>query len=144
MTEQNYGKHKRYVTGYHGIAFILEIVLFFMSAYNLYLSLTKGQDITQALMFFIASILLIMLFLYARSFALKAQDRAIRAEENLRHFVLTGKLFDTKITIPQILALRFSPDEEFIELSHRAVKERLSADDIKKSIKNWKADNYRV
>jgi hypothetical protein len=36
--------------------------------------------------------------LFARMFALKAQDRAIRAEENLRHFVITGKLLDPRLT----------------------------------------------
>jgi len=79
-----------------------------------------------------------------RSFSLKAQDRAIRAEENLRHFVLTGKVLDKSLTIRQIIALRFAPDEEFIALAERAVKENLSNDDIKKAVKNWKEDNHRA
>jgi hypothetical protein len=40
--------------------------------------------------------------------------------------------------------LRFAPDEELVALVDRAVKENLSAKDIKLSIKNWKADFYRV
>jgi hypothetical protein len=47
------------------------------------------------------------------SFALRAQDRAIRAEENLRHFILTGKPFDSRLRMSQIIALRFAPDDEF-------------------------------
>ncbi|MGZ8919179.1 MAG: DUF6526 family protein, partial [Methylobacter sp.] len=46
----------------------------------------------ESIMFFLISIVLMSFFIFARSFALKAQDRAIRAEENLRHYVLTGKL----------------------------------------------------
>ena len=36
----------------------------------------------------------LLLFVFVRAFPLKAQDRAIRAEEQLRHYVLTGKLLD--------------------------------------------------
>jgi hypothetical protein len=82
--------------------------------------------------------------LFARVFALKAQDRAIRAEENLRHFVLTGKLLDPRLSVRQIIGLRFAPDEEFVALALRAAQENLSETDIKKAVKNWKADTYRV
>jgi hypothetical protein len=92
----------------------------------------------------LTSLALLSAYFLFRSFALKAQDRAIRAEENLRHFVLTGKLLDKNLTIQQIIALRFAPDEEFIGLAERAVKENLSNDDIKKAVKNWKEDNYRA
>ncbi len=81
---------------------------------------------------------------YARSFALIAQDRAIKAEENFRHYLLTGKALDSKLTVRQIIGLRFASDEEFSELAKKAVAENLSENAIKKSIKNWKEDNYRV
>jgi hypothetical protein len=38
------------------------------------------------------TIALVLTAFFARTFALRAQDRAIRAEEQLRHYVLTGKL----------------------------------------------------
>ncbi len=97
-----------------------------------------------AVMFFITSVSLLMLFYYARSFALKAQDRAIRNEVNLRYYILTGKLPDEKINLSQILALRFAPDSELLELSSKALTENLNNSDIKKSIKNWKSDHDRV
>jgi len=81
---------------------------------------------------------------YARVFALKAQDRAIRAEEKFRHFVLTGKRLDTKLTTRQIIGLRFASDEEFPELAKRAVIENLSENAIKKVITNWREDTYRA
>ncbi len=95
-------------------------------------------------MLLLISVSLISLFLYMRIFALKAQDRAIRAEENLRHYVLSGKLLDPTIPISKVLALRFAPDDELIELCNQATSENLSSDDIKKSIKKWKADHHRV
>jgi len=73
-----------------------------------------------------------------------AQDRAIRAEENLRYFALTGKLLDSRLTISQIIALRFAPDNELLALTDRALKENLSSTAIKKAIQHWKADHYRA
>ena len=77
-------------------------------------------------------------------FALKAQDRAIRAEENLRHFVLTGKLLDPKLTLRQIIGLRFAADAEFVALAQKAAASGMSEKDIKKAITQWKADHDRV
>jgi len=58
--------------------------------------------------------------------------------------VLTGKLLNPGLTMSQIVALRFASDLEFVELANRAVVENMSNDDIKKAIKNWKADNDRA
>lgn len=84
------------------------------------------------------------MFWYMRQFPIKAQDRAIRAEESLRYFILTGKPISRALTIGQIAALRFAEDEEFVALIDKALAENLSADDIKKTIKNWKADHHRA
>ena len=96
------------------------------------------------LMFLLVGWIFLTMLFRSRGFALKAQDRAIRAEENLRHFVLTGELHDHRLTMKQIIALRFASDEEVPTLSQRAVSEKLSPDAIKREIKNWRADFYRV
>ena len=83
------------------------------------------------------------MFWLMRAFPARVQDRAIRAEENLRHYVLTGKLLDPRLKVSQIIALRFADDEEFVELTKRAVEEGLTNDQIKKAIKKWKADHHR-
>ena len=75
---------------------------------------------------------------------MKVQDRAIRAEENLRHFILTGKPLDKQLTIQQIIALRYAGDEEFVRLAKRAVDEALSNDEIKREIKDWRPDHCRA
>lgn len=44
----------------------------------------------------------------------------------------------------QIIGLRFASDAEFLVMEKRAVAENLSEDDIKKAVKTWRADTYRV
>ncbi len=44
----------------------------------------------------------------------------------------------------QIIGLRFASDEELPELAKKAADSGMSEDEIKKSIKNWKADTYRA
>ena len=144
MKEQNYSNHKKYVPGYHFITFSIIFIILILSVISVFQAVSGKTDLLYLVMFLLISVSFLSLFLYARAFALKAQDRAIRAEENLRHFILTGKPFDPKISIAQILALRFSADADFAELTKKAVSENLNPDDIKRSIKNWKADNYRV
>jgi hypothetical protein len=86
----------------------------------------------------------ILLFVFVRVFPLKAQDRAIRAEEQLRHYVLTGKLLDARLSVRQIVALRFASDAELVSLAQRAADQSLSPDAIKREVKQWRADTYRV
>ncbi len=81
---------------------------------------------------------------YIRTLALKAQDRAIRAEEKLQYFILTGKAMPDKITTRQIIGLSFASDYEFVALVDRVLNENLSEKEIKKAINNWKPDTYRV
>lgn len=144
MSTQNYANHRKYVIGYHFITFTIAFLLLIISIYNFYLAVNGTGDMRYGVMFLLISFIIISMFFYSRIFALKAQDRAIRAEENFRHYLLTGKIFDSKITLPQILALRFASDEEFTELTKKAASENLSSDEIKKLIKNWRADNYRA
>ena len=84
------------------------------------------------------------LYAHTRIFALKVQSRVIRAEENFRHFVLTGKPLDTRLRLSQIIALRFASDGEFVGLAKKAVDEKLSNDAIKRLITDWRADYHRV
>lgn len=144
MKTQNYSNHKRYVIGYHVILAILSLVVFIGAIVNLVKCISAGHDYYSASLILVMSFMFLMIYAYSRMFALKAQDRAIRAEENLRHFALTGKLLNAKLTIEQIIALRFAPDEEFVALAERTVNENLSSEEIKKAIQNWKGDYNRV
>ena len=144
MGEQNYSNHQRFVPMYHYVLFGLLVLTLIGSFVNLYLSFGDHQRQYSASLISVMMICLLILFFLCRIFPLKAQDRAIRAEENLRHYALTGKLLDSRLTIRQIIGLRFACDEEFVTLAQRAAKENLSAKDIKMAIKSWRADTYRV
>lgn len=146
MNEQSYQNHRKFKpeTLPHKVYYITVVSLFVFSIINLCHAIGIVSGRFTASLFVLTSVSLLAAYFLFRSFSLKAQDRSIRAEENLRHFVMTGKLLDKALTIQQIIALRFAPDEEFLGLAERAVKENMSNDDIKKAVKNWKADNYRA
>ena len=142
MTNQNYSNHRRFVPGYHYFTLFGILILLVGSIINLINS--SPDNMYSASLLVLSSILLLFAAFYARAFALKAQDRAIRAEENLRYFQLTKKNLPEKLKVRQIIGLRFASDEEFPELVEKAINEKLSENDIKKSIKNWRGDYYRV
>ena len=144
MKEQNYENHKQYVIGYHFVAFSILLTIFILSGYSLYISYKNESQISTAVILFLISIYLFFSFFYSRVFALKAQDRAIRAEESLRHLILTGKEIDKRLGISQIIALRFASDGEFPELCEETVNKNYSAEQIKRKIQHWRKDNFRV
>jgi hypothetical protein len=143
MGEQNYSNHRRYVPLYHGLTFAIIVLLLVSSIYYTIAEIVNHSSLKPGLFLFLISIAFLSLFYYARSFAERAQDRAIRAEENFRYYLLTGKPLDKKLTIQQIIGLRFASDEEFPDLVKRALDENLGNEDIKKAVKNWRADNNR-
>jgi hypothetical protein len=144
MAEQNYKNHARYVPMFHFVLFGLIVLTFIGSLVNVYQSMGDSTRIYSACLITVLCFCFILLFFFARVFPNKVQDRAIRAEENLRHFALTGKLLDPRLGMGQVIALRFAGDAEFVELARRAAAESLSADAIKQSVKKWRTDNYRV
>jgi hypothetical protein len=144
MPVQNYENHTQIVTGFHRVLLPLLLLTFIGACVNLYLSAGDHQRLYSAALLVVLSICVILTALFARMFAIKAQDRAIRAEENLRHLALTGKLLDSRLTIQQIVGLRFASDAEFVALAKRAVEEKLTVDAIKRAVKEWRPDFYRV
>jgi hypothetical protein len=143
-TTQNFRNHARIVPGYHYALFLILILCFFVSVWNLIRAWQHDSGRLVALTTLGLSIAAMLLALYTRSFALKAQDRAIRAEENLRYFVLNQQLPDRRLTIQQLIALRFAEDAEFTSLAKKAADENMTPAQIKKAIVNWKADENRV
>jgi hypothetical protein len=144
MQEQNYAKHAMFVPLYHVVLSAIILLSFIGSLVNLWQSWGDHERLYNASLITALSVALMLLFVFTRTFPLGAQDRAIRAEENLRHYVLTGKLLDPRLTIKQIVGLRFASDAEFVELARKAAEENLPQDAIKKSVKNWRADFDRI
>ena len=142
MSNQDFKNHGRYIPLWHYFTPSVLLVALVFSIINLIHA--DAHTHYSAALLVVVTIVLFIFWWYARLFALKAQDRAIRAEENFRHFILTGKPLDNRLQMPQIIALRFAPDAEFVELAKKAVEENLSQKEIKQSIKNWKVDYNRV
>ena len=144
MQEQNYKNHRKLDPLFHIVLAVIIIYLIVQSIIILVDVYSHGGNRQQAIMFLLIAIAFLISYVKIRTFPLKVQDRAIRAEENLRYFILTGKPLDKNLTISQIIALRFAPDHEMIGLVDRAVKENLSNDQIKKGIQLWKPDHHRA
>ncbi len=144
MKSQNYETHTRVDPFYHYVLSGLLLAAFILSIIQVVRSLQLGEDILQAFLIVLIVVSLIIIAILVRIYPLRSQDRAIRAEENLRHYVLTGKLLDKELRLGQIIALRFADDKEFPSLCERAVKENMIPKEIKKAIIHWKADHNRV
>ncbi len=142
MKEQNFKNHAQMVPGFHYLTF--GAILALIGGSINYLLKATPENKYLASLIVLTSIIFVLIAWFSRTFALKAQDRAIRAEENLRHFVLTGKLLPASLRVGQIVALRFAADAEFVALAEKAAANNLSGKEIKASIQNWKADFYRV
>ena len=142
MKEQNLKNHPRYLFTWHILTGIAIIAVMIGSVINLVNS--ANENLYSASLLVVISLILASIFWYARAFALRAQDRAIRAEENFRHFILTGKPYDNRLRMGQVIALRFAGDEEMPALAQRAIDENLNQKQIKQAINNWRGDHHRV
>ncbi len=96
----------------------------------------------------VVSAALVVLAGLTRMNPLRAQDRIIRLEESLRYYQLLPEELAARaatLTTAQTVALRFAPDEELEGLVREVVEGRLTKpDDIKRAVKNWRADTLRV
>ncbi len=140
---QDFGNHRKFVRGYHVLAFGLLALNFFYSLYLVVRALSVNSVMALLLAF-----ALLMVFYYVRTFALRAQDRVIRLEERLRLHELLPP--DQKhnvdgLTTDQLIALRFASDGEVAALVAAVCAEGIEdRDEIKKRVTNWRADHQRV
>lgn len=76
--------------------------------------------------------------------ALRLQDRIIRVEMTVR--LAQAGLPDAvrRLSVKQIVALRFASDAELRALAERAISESLSPDQIKRAVTDWQADLLRT
>jgi len=141
---QSFSNHAQIVPMYHYVTLGLLQLTFIGACVNLYQSWGDHVRLYSASLIVTLTLATLLLALYARFFALKAQDRAIRAEEQLRHYVMTGKLLDPRLTMRQTIGLRFASNDEFVALAQRAADQSLPAKEIKQAVRNWRADTDRV
>ena len=142
MKEQSFNNHSRYVPVWH--FFTAPVILCLLTGSFINLASASEDNFYSASLICVISMVLCFFFWYIRAFALKAQDRAIRAEEQLRYFILTGKPLPAQLRLRQIIALRFASDEEMPALAEEAVREKLSPKAIKAAIQKWRPDYSRL
>jgi len=142
MKEQSFKNHGRYIFMFHIVTYAAIFAVIIGSIINL--ANSSKENLYSASLLVVVSLILASLAWFSRRFALKAQDRAIRTEENFRHFILTGRPLDHRLRMGQIIALRFASDEEFVGLCQQAADKNLKGVDIKKAIQNWRADHHRA
>jgi cell division protein FtsL len=96
---------------------------------------------------FVFLVAILILAFKARLYALKVQTRVIRLEERLRLQDVLAEPLRSRIrhlSESQLVALRFASDAECPALVEDALANNRSNADIKKAIKQWRADDWRV
>ncbi|NHM31349.1 DUF6526 family protein [Neobacillus terrae] len=139
---QNYENHRKFDPLYHVGTALLGLIMLILSIVFFFQQVGSQWLLSVIVLGF--GLLLLFVTVKLRGYALQLQDRIIRNEENFRYYRLTGNLLDSKLSLKQVIALRFAVDQEYVELVERAIQENLSPDDIKKAVRNWRADHHRV
>jgi uncharacterized membrane protein (DUF485 family) len=141
---QNYSNHARWVPLFH--FFVLPVLLanFFTSVFRWRaLGFSWGWLIGM-----LTALALFILAVFARTFALKVQDRVIRMEERQRCERLLPTELKSRIeeiTADQFVALRFASDSELPGLVNKVLADKISnRKTIKQMVKTWRGDYLRA
>ena len=140
---QNYQNHARFHPLFHYVGFPILLISL------IYFTVRIFQDFSwDRVMFLFLLLGIIATFFLSRINALKAQDRVIRLEEQLRFANVLPKDLAEKaanLKTSQLIALRFASDEELPDLVQRTLNgEFATTKDIKLAVKNWRGDYLRV
>ncbi len=141
---QSYNNHTRFAPAYH--FFTSPLALAFLIWSIVRFARTPSADTGY---FLVGSLALAGVVAVSRLSPLRVQDRLIRLEEQLRfQRTLSPELVTRAIATlrpSHYVALRFASDNELAELVAQVVSNpAMTLDDIKRSIRNWRADSFRV
>ena len=143
MKTQNYSNHVRWYPLVHFVIVPLLLLNLVYQSVRLY-----QEPSVDRFVWLLLAVTLILMNLAARLQPLRAQDRLIRLEEQLRYAQVLGSDHANKASIldlGQILALRFASDDELPELIRRIEDGSLkSSREIKRAIDNWRGDYLRI
>ena len=140
---QSFENHTKLVGPYHGFVLPVFIANLLWAGYRL--RSTPSADSAIRLLLAAA---LVVLFFYARIFALRVQDRVIRLEMRLRLRELLPA--DLRARIPefshgQLVAMRFAGDAELPAIAAQVLRDNIrDKRTIKKMVKDWQADHLRA
>ena len=147
MVEQNYRNHRKFVPGFHFLTFGILLINFLWSLYRLFRPAVE-LPLFDRLLGVLVALGLMGVAWYARVFPLAVQDRVIRNEMEARLAAALPPGLRARIgelRRGHLIALRFASDEELPELTRQILDGRLTkGEDIKKAIRNWRADHLRA
>jgi len=107
----------------------------------------RGGHLTMAVGLFGLVGAIFMLLVMSRVYTTALQDRIIKLEMRVRCLSLLTpeqQAAVARLDKAQVVALRFASDAELPALVEQAERDRLSADQIKRAIKNWVPDLSRT
>jgi hypothetical protein len=140
---QTLGNHRRFIPVFHFFALPVLLINVVVVAYQF----ARDPRLVNGWALLVAIALAIGI-LWSRAMPLRAQDRIIRLEERTRLERLLPSDMRGRIgelTERQLIAIRFAPDDEVPELTRRTLDGELkSPGDIKRAIRSWRADHFRV
>jgi hypothetical protein len=147
MADQTFATHRKFVPGYHFVTLGILVINLLWSVYRAIWPI-PGMPVFDRLLAVLVAVALALLAWYVRVFPLRAQDRVIRLEE--RHRLerllppdLQGRIGE--LSTGQLIALRFAGDSEVPELTRIVLDQKITGqDDIKKKIRDWRADHLRM
>jgi hypothetical protein len=146
---QSYDHHTRWDPAFHFFILPVFVIGLVMSLIHFFAHFAHSdfRENFHAVMLVLLATACLLLVFKVRTYSLKVQDRVIRLEERLRLAQLAPEPLRSRIpelTVDQLCGLRFASDAEVAKLAERALNEKLSRADIKKAIKTWRPDYWRV
>ncbi len=139
---QNYGNHRRFLPPWHffalpiiAINFIVEVVV-----------AIREPSLSTAWAALVALALAVVV-LFARWMPLRVQDRVISHQETLRlERLLPNRHADLeKLTLDQLIGMRFAADAEVGHLVDRILAGELGTrDEVKRAVQHWRPDHHRA
>jgi len=140
---QNFANHTKLVPMFHFVVLPILFVNLVSSILQAVHSFSARSGIAV-----LTAVALLLLALYARTFALTVQDRVIRLEMQLRLQNLLPADLRPRVpefTTSQLVALRFASDSELPDLARKVLAEKLAERKaIKELIRDWQPDNLRA
>lgn len=140
---QDYANHRRIVPLYHVVAFLILAANVFWTLWQAIRDFSAGTAMS-----FLLAVALVLVWLYARVFALAVQDRVIRLEMRLRLQQLLPDDLKPRIgglSVRQLVGLRFAGDAELPGLTRRVLDEGIAdREAIKKLVTDWQGDYLRA
>mgnify|MGYP007020375136 FL=1 len=146
---QNLKNHRKFYPLHHFIFYPVTLALLVFSVVKLWNNINVNSEYLTiwAVISAIIVLIIVLSLMLRQHYALGLQDRIIINEIKFRYFALAGNRLESlpyQFSDAQIFALRFSEDEDLMELINNTIENDWSSSEIKQNIKNWKADNKRI